>query len=177
MSGSWRHSGSIRGPCRWRFGKWGLAMSDEGMIRYARDLAAEVEEAVQSGEGTIYSEEEFTRIVLNKLGDEGALDDPGLLYQEGTFGRTKYKITGYSIPDTEDRLLLATTVYTGEVPPRALTGDEIQTAVTRAAQFYKCSCDGLHSRIDPSNTDAGDLARRIYDLHDRIAVLRVVLLS
>ena len=68
-------------------------------------------------------------------------------------------------------------VYTGEVPPRALTGDEIQTAVTRAAHFYKCSCDGLHSRIDPSNTDAGDLARRIYELHERIEVLRVVLLS
>jgi hypothetical protein len=34
-----------------------------------------------------------------------------------------------------------------------------------------------HSRIDPANTDAGDLAHRIYELQDRIEVLRVVVLS
>jgi hypothetical protein len=143
-------------------------VSDEGLVRYARDLSAEVDEAIQSGEGTVYSEEEFTRLVLDKLGDDGALDNPMLLYQEGTFGRTKYKITGFSIPETEDRLLLVTTVHTGELPPRDLIHEEVQTAVTRAANFYKCSCDGLHAKIDPSNTEASDLARRISEIHDRI---------
>jgi AIPR protein/Abortive infection phage resistance protein N-terminal domain len=152
-------------------------MTDEGLVRYARDLAAEVDEAIHSGEGAVYSEEEFTRLVLDKLGDDGALDNPVLLYQEGTFGRTKYKITGFSIPETEDRLLLVTTVHTGDLPPRDLTHEEIQTAVTRAANFYKCSCDGLHAKIDPSNTEASDLARRISEIHHRIEVLRVVLLS
>jgi hypothetical protein len=70
-------------------------MSDDGLIQYARDLAAEVEDAIRAGEGSIYSEGEFTRIVLDKLGDEGALDNPIYLYQEGTFGQTKYKITGF----------------------------------------------------------------------------------
>jgi hypothetical protein len=45
-------------------------MSDEGLNRYARDLAAEVDEA-----GAVYSEEEFTRLVLDKLGDEGVLEN------------------------------------------------------------------------------------------------------
>jgi hypothetical protein len=63
-------------------------MSDEGLNRYARDLAAEVDEA-----GAVYSEEEFTRLVLDKLGDEGVLDNPIPLYQEGSFARTRYKIT------------------------------------------------------------------------------------
>jgi hypothetical protein len=87
-------------------------MSDEGLIRYANDLAGEVEEALRAGDGAVYSEEEFTRLVLDKLGDEGVLDNPIPLYQEGTFGRTRYKITGFSIPDAEDRLLLVTTVHT-----------------------------------------------------------------
>lgn len=152
-------------------------MSDEGLVQYARDLAAEIEEAIRSGDGAVYSEEEFTRVVLDKLGDEGALDNPTCLYQEGSFARSKYKITGFSVADAEDRLLLVTTVYTGEVPPRDLTIDEIRIAVTQAANFYKCSCDGLHTKIEPSNTEASELARRIYENHDRIEVVRVVLIS
>ena len=152
-------------------------MSDESLILYSRDLAAEVDDAIRSGDGAVYSEEEFTRIILDKLGDEGALDNPISLYQEGSFGRSRYKITGYSIAESEDRLLLVTTVYTGEASPRDLTTDEIRQAVTQAANFYKCSCDGLHTKIEPSNTEASDLARRIHEIHDRIEVVRVVLIS
>jgi len=152
-------------------------MSDEGLIRYANDLAAEVEEALRAGDGAVYSEEEFTRLILDRLGDEGVLDNPIPLYQEGTFGRTRYKITGFSIPDAEDRLLLVTTVHTGDVPPRELTNEEIRGAVGQAANFYRCSCEGLHAKIEPSNTEASDLARRIHDIHDQIEVLRVVLIS
>jgi len=149
----------------------------KGLSATPRDLAAEIDDAVQSGEDSVYSEEEFTRLILDRLGDEGVLDNPIPLYQEGNFGRTRYKITGHSIPDTEDRLLLVATVYTGEVPPRELTSDEIRGAVMQAASFYKCSCDGLHVKIEPSNTEASDLARRIRDIHDQIEVVRVVLIS
>jgi hypothetical protein len=152
-------------------------MTDDALDRYARDLAADIEDSIQTGTDTVYSEEEFTRIVLDELSDEGALDNPILLYQEGTFGRTSYKITGYSIPESEDRVLLITTIYTGEVPPRNLTGDELKTAVMRAVAFYRCSCEGLYKKIEPSNTEASDLARRIYEIHDRVDVLRIVLLS
>ncbi|HZT26472.1 MAG TPA: AIPR family protein [Pseudolabrys sp.] len=152
-------------------------MSDEAVELFARELAAEVDDAVHSGTGSIYSEEEFTRIVLDRLGDEGAVENPILLWQEGHFARTKYKITGYSIPDDEERLLLVTTVHTGELPPRALTRDEILGAFQQAVKFYECSCKGLHTKIEPSNTDASELARRIYEARERISVLRVVLIS
>jgi hypothetical protein len=86
-------------------------------------------------------------------------------------------ITGYSIPDPEDRLLLITTVYTDVVPPRQLTTEEIRTALVQAANFYRCSCDGLHAKIEPANTDASDLARRIFEIQAQIEVVRVVLIS
>src|SRR5262249_2971141 len=152
-------------------------MTDEALIRYARDLSEEIEDSMEADPDAVYSEEAFTRLVLDKLADEGALDNPTLLYQKGGFGRMKYKITAFSIPAPELRVLLVPTVYTGELPPRVLTADEIRTAVTQAAAFYRCSCDGLHEKIEPANTEASDLARRIFEIKDRIDVLRVVLLS
>lgn len=152
-------------------------MSDEALETFARELAAEVEEAIRSGDNSIYSEEEFTRIVLDGLGDEGAIENPTLLWQEGNFARTKYKITGYSIPDDEERLVLVTTIHTGELPPRALSRDEILTALQQAMKFYECSCKGLHTKIEPSNTDASELALHIYEAREEIGVLRIVLLS
>ncbi len=152
-------------------------MSDEAIETFARELAAEVDEAIQSDDTSIYSEKEFTRIVLDRLGDEGAIENPTLLWQEGNFGRTKYKITGYSIPDDEERLVLVTTMHTGELPPRALSRDEILMALQQAMKFYECSCKGLHTKIEPSNTDASELARHIYEAREQIGVLRIVLLS
>src|SRR6476659_7473983 len=152
-------------------------MSDQALISYAYNLGAEVEHSTQGEAVWVCTEEEFTRIVLEKLADEGSLDNPSLLYQQCSFGRVKYKITGFSISDPEDRILLATTVYSGELPPRRLVADEIRSALTHAVNFYKCSCDGLHEKIEPSNSEASDLARRIYEMHDAIDVLQVVLLS
>ncbi|QOZ06635.1 AIPR family protein [Bradyrhizobium sp. CCBAU 51765] len=152
-------------------------MSDEAIETFACELAGEIEEAIQSDDGSIYSEKEFTRIVLDRLGDEGAIENPTLLWQEGNFGRTNYKITGYSVPDDEERLILVTTIHTGELPPRALTRDEILSALQQAMKFYECSCKGLHTKIEPSNTDASELARYIYEAREQISVLRIVLLS
>jgi AIPR protein len=152
-------------------------MSDQALISYAYDLGTEVEHSIQDEAKSVCPEEEFTRIVLDRLTEEGALDSPTLLYREGTFGRVKYKVTGFSISDSEDRLLLTTTIYAGERPPRRLAADEIRSAIMHAVNFYKCSCDGLHEKIEPSNSEASDLARRIFEMHDGIDVLHVVLLS
>jgi hypothetical protein len=58
-----------------------------------------------------------------------------------------------------------------------LTKDEILNALQQAMKFYECSCKGLHSKIEPSNTDASELARHIYEAREEIGVLRIVLLS
>ena len=74
-------------------------MSDVAVTAFARELAAEVEDSIRSGLGSIYNEEEFTQVVLDKLGNEGVLENPILIWQEGTFDSSKYKITGYSLSD------------------------------------------------------------------------------
>ncbi|HUC48102.1 MAG TPA: AIPR family protein [Xanthobacteraceae bacterium] len=151
----------------------------ESVLAFARKLKAEVDASVQSGIGKRHHAEEFTRIALEKLGNEGALENPILLWQEGTFEAQKYKIAGFALADDEDRLLLVTTVHTGAFPPRPLSNDEISTALKQALRFYEASCSGMHKAIAPANTDAGELARRIFDLRarGRIGVLRLVIIS
>ena len=152
-------------------------MTDEAVSTFANDLAAAVREAVKSEGGGFYEEVEFTRIILDQLCEGGIVDNAFLLWQEGTFGRLKYKISGYAFSDDDERLLLVNTVYTGDLPPRQLSTDEIFSACKCALKFYESSCKGLHTKIDPSNSDTSDIARRIYEVRDRIAVVRILLLS
>ena len=152
-------------------------MNDLSLEEFARDLALDVDEAVEKGQETPYHEREFTRIVIEDLSEEGALENPIPLWQEGTFSRARFKISGYSIPDDLERLTLITTVYIGDPIVRSLTQDEILTACQQAIKFYECSCQELYKQIEPANTDAGDLARRIYEGRDQIGTLRVIVLS
>ena len=149
-------------------------MSNQALIRFAHELKVQVDRPIH---GETDLEEAFTRTVLDKLADAGVLDDPAPLYHKGIFGQAQYKITGYSVSDSDDRILLATTIYAGEIPPRVLAADEIRSAIMQAVNFYKCSCDGLHENIEPANTEASGLARRIYETRDTVDVLQVVLLS
>jgi AIPR protein len=146
---------------------------------FARRLKAEVDRSIQSGFGRRHHAEEFTRIVLDRLGNEGVLENPILLWQEGTCEEQEYKITGFALADEEDRLLLATTIHTGDFPPRRLSNDEISTALKQALLFYEASCSRMYQAIEPANSDASDLARRIFDLRrrGRIGVLRLVIIS
>src|SRR5688572_29477904 len=99
---------------------------------FARELAIEVDEAVRSEKESPYHEQEFTRIILERLSEEGALENPIPLWQEGSFEGALYRISGYSMPDDEERLALIATVYSGEVPPRRVTSDEILGACREA---------------------------------------------
>ncbi len=152
-------------------------MNDEAINSFARELAADVDEAIHSGDATTYSEVEFTRLVLERLAEEGIVENPSVLWQEGTFGRIRYKITGYSMGEDDDRLTLVATLYSGEIPTRAARQDEILSVCRQALRFYECSCKGLHERIEPSNTDASDLARRIFETSNQIGLLRLVVIS
>lgn len=154
-------------------------MSEAPLDMFARELADDVDEAVRSDEAEPYSEIQFTRLMLDELADRNVFENPILLSQggEGRFGRTQYKITGFEFSDDEERLLLVTTIHTGECPPKAVPRDAVMTAIERAMRFFDASCKGLHTKIEPANTDASDLARRIFDSHAGVRVLRIVVLS
>ena len=56
-----------------------------------------------------------------------------------------------------------TTIYTGEAPPARLSPRRNPvSALQQAMKFYECSCKGLHTKIEPSNTDASELGSAGY---------------
>lgn len=146
---------------------------------FARELAGDVDEALQADASEPYSENHFTRLLLDELAERTVFENPVFLNEggEGRFGRAQYKITGFEFSDDEERLLLVTTIHTGECPPKSVPRDMVMTAVERAIRFFDASCKGLHTKIEPANTDASDLARRIFECHAEIKALRVVVLS
>lgn len=143
---------------------------------FARDLAADVAET-----GSPYQGEEFTRIVLDRLAEEGVFENPILMSRggEGAFRRGRYAISGYSINDDEDRLVLFATLHRGVLPPPAAAAGEIKLAAELAARFLWYSSKGLYKEIEPANTDASDLSRRLFELSEsgRISHLKVVVLT
>jgi hypothetical protein len=150
---------------------------EDGIERFANELAADVSEAVASAAGSPYEIEEFTRIVLERLAEEGTLENPILLMQEGTFGRGRYGISGYSLSDEEDRLVLFATLHSGALPPAEHGLPELRQAAEFAARFFTYSAQGLHKKIEPANTDASDLARKLFELSTRISHLKVIVLT
>lgn len=147
---------------------------DDNIDKFARGLVAEVTEG-----GSPYESAEFTRIVLERLADEAVFENPIVLMQEGSFGRGRYEISGYSISDEEDRLTLFTTLYVGVLPPASVTAGSLKQAAELAARFLWYSAQGLHEKIEPANTDASDLARRLFDLSAtaRISHLKIAVLT
>ncbi len=153
-------------------------MSD-ALEAFARELAADVDEAVQADSAEPYSEIQFTRLIIDELAERNVFENPILLTQggEGRFERAPYKITGFEFSEDEERLLLVTTIHTGQCPPRSVPGERVVSAFERAVRFFEASCKGHHAKIEPANTDASDLARRIFEKHRNIRVLRIVVLS
>ncbi len=154
-------------------------MTEEALATFARELAGDIDEAVRADTAEPYSETQFTRLMLEELADRNVFENPTFLSQggEGRFGRIQYKITGFEFSDDDERLMLVTTIHTGESSPRNVPKDLLFTAIERAIRFFDASCKGLHSRIEPANTDASDLARRIYERNAELRVLRVVVIS
>jgi hypothetical protein len=151
-------------------------MPDAGLESYSRELAARVNDAADGADG-IYNEQEFTRIILEELGEEGAIENPIALWYEGNLSARLCKITGCAMPEDNERLTLITTIYRGEAPPVELTSDEKLSAYGQAIKFFEDSLNGLYEKIDPSMGEVRDFSRRSFEARDTIDVLRVVLLS
>src|SRR5262249_19578672 len=54
---------------------------------------------------------------------------------------------------------------------------DVRAAAEKAARFVEASFKGLHTQIEPANTDASDLARRLLELKDHIHLVRIVVLT
>ncbi|MGR9179726.1 AIPR family protein (plasmid) [Rhizobium leguminosarum] len=153
-------------------------MTEDPLNVFATELASEIEEIVTGADApTLFSAEMFTKLVLERLEEAERLEQAFDLYQEGHTGRASYRIDGYAIDEERQVLELFTTIHTGEIPPVRLPMAEVRSAFERALRFARASMEGLADKLEPSNTDASDLARRIERESSRISSIRLILLT
>jgi hypothetical protein len=150
-------------------------VDEDAIDRFARELAAEVDDGLSAD--VPFSASIFTRMVLERLEEAGHLDGAFDLHQEGRLGSAVYRIDGFAFDEERARLDLFTTIYRGDVPPARIPAADTARAVERALRFASACVDGLADRLEPSNTDASDLARRIQADASNLATVRIVLLS
>jgi hypothetical protein len=150
-------------------------MSDDPLAKFHQDLVADVEEGLSPEEP--FSDSVFTRLMLERLEEAGQFDGTFPLYQEGPIRNTSYRIDGYIYDEERARLDLFTTIYSGDLFASRLPAAEVTRALDRALRFANACVDGLASQLEPSNTDASDLARLIEDEAKNLVAIRIVLLT
>ena len=150
-------------------------MSEDAVSRFAAQLASDINEGISPE--MPFSADVFTRLVLERLEEAGHFDGTFDLHQEGRIGNAGYRIDGFAFDEDRARLDLFTTLYTAEVPPARLSAAEVERAFQRAFRFARACAEGLASRLEPSNTEASDLARQIEEKASALAAVRIVLLT
>src|SRR3954469_18939642 len=90
-------------------------MTDDAIAEFSQELNAEVVESLSTE--APFSQEVFTRLILERLEEAGHLEATFPLYQEGPLRNAAYRIDGYAYDEDRARLDLFTTIYAGELPP------------------------------------------------------------
>lgn len=150
-------------------------MSDDALQQFAANLTHEIE-ANLSPE-TPFTEEVFTQYVIERLEDAGHMENAFDLYQEGRIRNAVFRIDGYAFDEERLSLDLFTTIYSAELPPPRLASADVTKAFERALRFASACVDGLASQLEPSNTDASDLATLIEKQAKALSTIRIVLLT
>src|SRR5258708_1066148 len=101
-------------------------MSDDAIAKFSQEMVREVEEALAGDES--FSEEIFTRMILERLEEAGHMEGTFPLYQQGRVKNSIYRIDGYAFDEERSRLELFTTVYMEDLSPFRLSAAEVSKA-------------------------------------------------
>ena len=150
-------------------------MSNEEIVDFSKEIIAEIEEGLT--DELPFSQEVFTRLILERLEEAGHLEGAFPLYQEGRVKNAVYRIDGYAYDEDRSRLDLFTTIYSGDLPANKIPSADVAKALNRALRFASACVDGLASQLEPANTDASDLARLIETESNKLSAIRILLLA
>ncbi|WP_342425292.1 AIPR family protein [Paenibacillus sp. FSL L8-0502] len=116
----------------------------------------------------------FTEVVLDFIRESGEIGDFEVL----NFRRTGIQVNGFSIVEDNDlyALTLVISLHTRIAPPLVLRKNDWEPALRRAVSFYKKSIGGLYKALT-TQSEVFELAKFIYDHHEQIHQLKIVLLT
>jgi hypothetical protein len=147
---------------------------DEAVQRFAKEIVSDVNDGLTE---IPFSEEVFTRLVLERLEEAGHLVGTFPLFQQGRVKNAIYRIDGYAFDEERSRLELFTTIYREGLPPTRIPQAEVTRAFERAIRFVNACIEGLAAQLEPSNSDASDLARLIEAQGKTLGSVKIILLT
>lgn len=147
---------------------------DDAVQRFAKEIVSDVNDGLTE---IPFSEEVFTRLVLERLEDAGHLEGTFPLFQQGRVKNSIYRIDGYSFDEDRSQLELFTTIYREDLPPTRIPPAEVTRAFERAIRFVNACIEGLAAQLEPSNSDASDLARIIEAQGPTLGSVKIILLT
>lgn len=150
-------------------------MTEDVLLRFAEELNRAVEDGVS--DDSPVPEHVFTGLVLERLEEAGHLENTFALYQDGRIKNAAYRIDGYAFDEDRQSLDLFTTLHEGSAPPERLATADVNKAFERALRFATACVNGLAAQLEPSNTDASDLARLIETQREKLTGIRIILLT
>ncbi|MGV6935536.1 AIPR family protein [Paenibacillus sp. CMM36] len=119
-------------------------------------------------------QEVFTEVVLDFIRESGEIGEFEVL----NFRRTGIQVNGFSIVEDNDlyALTLVISLHTRIAPPLVLRKNDWEPALRRAVSFYKKSIGGLYKALT-KQSEVFELTKFIYDHHEQIHQLKIVLLT
>lgn len=149
-------------------------MTDDAVQRFAKEIVTDVNDGLSE---IPFSEEVFTGLVLERLEEANHLDGTFPLFQQGRVRNAIYRIDGYSFDEERSRLELFTTIYREDLPPVRIPQPEVNRAFERAIRFVNACVEGLAAHLEPSNSDASDLAKLIENQARTLGSVKITLLT
>lgn len=149
-----------------------MSAIDDGLSRFAESLRNQIQlDASREGEEAAPSEV-LTAHVIDVLIEAGELGDA-----EPTYYKARgVEVHGYGI-DEDGTLNLISTICRSHVPPGSVTRTDIDAAFKRLQVFWeRCRDRPVHQDMEESS-DEYDMAMRIHDAADEVAVVRMFLVT
>lgn len=145
---------------------------DDELLQFATDLQQDVLSRSETEGEEAFVEGVFTQVALDCLSNAGDLDDAELCSHRAH----GLQVNGWAVSGDDECLDLLVTVYTGEVPPRTVTKEEMSTAFKRLKQFAAKAFAGYQFEVEES-TAVFDAAQRIHEISRSITRIRFFLVT
>ncbi|WP_292364369.1 MULTISPECIES: AIPR family protein [unclassified Methanoculleus] len=147
-------------------------MSDTDLEQFAENFHQDIIVGSRDVDAGVFSEEQFTDLMLGYLADAGEIDDREICSHQAR----GIKVNGYAFFNDNEGLDLFVSHYTGECPPVRVAKGDLQQQLKRLRTFFERAVQREYANLEESSP-AFDLADRIYQLRDRLTLVRLFVLT
>jgi hypothetical protein len=126
----------------------------------------------ESGDGGSFEENEFTRYMLECLGEAGEVEEFTVCYYQ----KNRVKLNAYNFNSDESLLDLFLSIYTRSQPPVTVGKADVETGFRKLQSFFDSAIAGYHKKLE--ETAGGyDAARLIFENKRRIMRVRFFIVT